>query len=73
MDNLAAGGQPEFHYPLGPGRVPSTELVHWRLFGYEAYPFCGRACLEALGHGLPASRETFSPFWLCAVSPAART
>ena len=73
MDNLAAGGQPEFHHPLGSGRVPSPELVHWRFFGYKAYPFCGRACLEALGHGLPASRETFSPFWLCAVSPAART
>ncbi len=53
MDRLAADGQSGFHYPLGPGRVPSTELVHWRFLGYEAHPFCGRACLEALGEGVP--------------------
>lgn len=52
MDHLAAEGQSGFYYPLGPGRVPSTELSHFRLFGYGGYSFPGRACLEALGHGL---------------------
>lgn len=49
MDRLAADGQSGFFYPLAPGRVPSTELVHFRFFGYEGFPFPGRACLEALG------------------------
>jgi 2,3-bisphosphoglycerate-independent phosphoglycerate mutase len=52
MDRLAAEGQGGFHYPLGPGRVPSTELVHWRFFGYGDRPFPGRACVEALGAGV---------------------
>lgn len=52
MDRLAAEGQSGFHYPLGPGRTPSTELVHFRFFGYDDLPFPGRACLEALGAGL---------------------
>ncbi|MDP8972737.1 MAG: phosphoglycerate mutase [Actinomycetota bacterium] len=53
MDSLAREGQSGFYYPLGPGRIPSTELAHFRIFGYEGYPFPGRACLEALGHGVP--------------------
>ncbi len=53
MDRLAREGQSGFCYPLGPGRVPSTELAHFRFFGYEGHPFPGRACLEALGAGLP--------------------
>ena len=53
MDGLAREGANGFCYPLGPGRVPSTELVHFRFFGYEGHPFPGRACLEALGAGLP--------------------
>jgi 2,3-bisphosphoglycerate-independent phosphoglycerate mutase len=32
--------------------VPSTELVHWRFFGYSSHPFPGRACIEALGAGM---------------------
>lgn len=55
MDRLAAEGQTGFYYPLGPGRVPSTELSHFRLFGYQNHPFPGRACLEALGHGVPCN------------------
>jgi 2,3-bisphosphoglycerate-independent phosphoglycerate mutase len=54
MDALAREGQSGFYYPLGPGRIPSTELAHFRLFGYGDHPFPGRACLEALGHGGPA-------------------
>jgi 2,3-bisphosphoglycerate-independent phosphoglycerate mutase len=52
MDSLAREGQSGFCYPLGPGRIPSTELAHFRVFGYGGYPFPGRACLEALGHGI---------------------
>lgn len=54
MDALAREGQSGFYYPLGPGRIPSTELVHFRLFGYGGYAFPGRACLEALAYGVPA-------------------
>ena len=53
LDRLAAEGQSGFFYPLGPGRIPSTELVHFRFFGYEGHPFPGRACLEALGAEVP--------------------
>lgn len=53
MDALVGEGQSGFYYPLGPGRIPSTELAHFRIFGYGGYAFPGRACLEALGHGLP--------------------
>jgi 2,3-bisphosphoglycerate-independent phosphoglycerate mutase len=61
MDALAGEGQSGFYYPLGPGRIPSTELAHFRIFGYGGYPFPGRACLEALGHGVPcAPGDTFS-------------
>ena len=61
MDRLVGEGQTGFYYPLGPGRVPSTELSHFRLFGYGGYPFPGRACLEALGHGVRyAAGDTFS-------------
>ena len=49
LDQLAREGQSGFCYPLEPGRIPSTELVHFRFFGYEGHPFPGRACLEALG------------------------
>ena len=55
MDSLAREGQSGFYYPLGPGRIPSTELAHFRIFGYEAHPFPGRACLEALGHEVPCT------------------
>ncbi len=61
MDTLSREGGSGFYYPLGPGRVPSTELSHFRLFGYGRYAFPGRACLEALGHGVPAEPgDTFS-------------
>jgi len=53
LDRLAAQGQSGFCYPLDPGRIPSTELVHFRFFGYEGQPFPGRACLEALGAEVP--------------------
>jgi 2,3-bisphosphoglycerate-independent phosphoglycerate mutase len=52
LDALAATGASGLHVPLGPGRAPSSELAHWSLLGYSQVPFCGRAVLEALGHGL---------------------
>ncbi len=61
MDSLAWEGQSGFYYPLGPGRIPSTELAHFRIFGYGDHPFPGRACLEALGHGVScAPGDAFS-------------
>lgn len=53
MDSLAREGESGFYYPLGAGRISSTELAHFHIFGYGAHPFPGRACLEALGHGVP--------------------
>jgi 2,3-bisphosphoglycerate-independent phosphoglycerate mutase len=61
MDSLAREGQSGFYYTLGPGRIPSTELAHFRIFGYGDHPFPGRACLEALGHGVScAPGDAFS-------------
>ena len=62
MDVLARESTNGFCYPLGPGRVPSTELVHFRFFGYEGHPFPGRACLEALGAGLPCEASDVFAF-----------
>ncbi len=53
LDRLAREGQSGFCYPLGPGRIPATDLVHFRFFGYGSHPFPGRACLEALGADVP--------------------
>lgn len=53
LDAFARDAANGFHYPLGPGRTPSSELVHFRLFGYDGFRFPGRAVLEALGHDLP--------------------
>ncbi|MBJ7603855.1 MAG: phosphoglycerate mutase [Candidatus Dormibacteraeota bacterium] len=52
LDKLARRGACGLHVPFGPGRAAASEVAHWAIFGYEAIPFCGRAVLEALGHGL---------------------
>lgn len=52
LDAFAHGGASGLHVPLGPGRAPSSELAHWAMFGYSRIPFCGRAVLEGLGHGM---------------------
>ena len=70
LDRLATQGQSGFCYPLGPGRIPSTELVHFRFFGYEGHPFPGRACLEALGAEVPC--ETGDVFAFLALRRVAR-
>ncbi|MDH3729699.1 MAG: phosphoglycerate mutase, partial [Acidimicrobiia bacterium] len=51
LDALAARGVSGIHLPFGPGRAPSSEVSHWALFGYDGYPFCGRAVLEGRGYG----------------------
>ncbi|MBI3965968.1 MAG: 2,3-bisphosphoglycerate-independent phosphoglycerate mutase [Chloroflexi bacterium] len=47
LDAVAAAGANGFIYPLGPGRVPSSELAHFALFGYASEAFPGRSTLEA--------------------------
>lgn len=49
LDALAAQGASGSLYPLGPGRVPSSELAHFAFFGYPPDLFPGRAVLEGLG------------------------
>lgn len=49
LDALAAQGASGVLYPLGPGRVPSSELAHFAFFGYPPELFPGRAVLEGLG------------------------
>ncbi len=60
LDELARRGQSGVHLPLGPGRAPASEIAHWAMFGMGANPFCGRALLEALGHGIAVPMGTLS-------------
>jgi len=53
LDALARVGACGYLYPLGPGVCPSTDLAHWELLGYGAFPYPGRAGFEALGLGVP--------------------
>jgi len=53
LDSLAASGMNGWHIPFGWGRAPSSEWAHWAMFGYQDWPFPGRAVLEALGAGVP--------------------
>jgi 2,3-bisphosphoglycerate-independent phosphoglycerate mutase len=61
LDRLARAGASGIHLPFGWGRAASSEVAHWALLGYGDRPFCGRAVLEALGHGraVPYGRPTF--------------
>lgn len=52
LDRLAREGASGTVYPIEPGLVPPSETPHFHLFGYAAFPFPGRAVLEALGHGV---------------------
>ncbi|MFA5867997.1 MAG: alkaline phosphatase family protein [Actinomycetota bacterium] len=56
LDRLAAGGINGVMFPFGPGIAPSSDIAHFRLFGYPArgYPargYPGRGYIEALGEG----------------------
>lgn len=52
LDQLAVKASCGTIYPLGPGRIPASELAHFTYFGYRPEQFPGRAVLEGLGHGL---------------------
>jgi 2,3-bisphosphoglycerate-independent phosphoglycerate mutase len=51
LDRLAAGGLNGVMFPFGPGIAPSSDIAHFRLFGYPARDFPGRGYIEALGEG----------------------
>lgn len=51
LDRLAAKGINGLMYPFGPGKAPSSDTAHFRLFGYRNRDFPGRGYLEALGEG----------------------
>jgi 2,3-bisphosphoglycerate-independent phosphoglycerate mutase len=51
LDKLAASGINGVMYPFGPGIAPSSDIAHFRLFGYSSRDFPGRGYLEALGEG----------------------
>ena len=49
LDRFCARASCGLVWPLGPGRVPSSERAHWRMLGYEDDEFPGRAVFEARG------------------------
>ncbi len=51
LDRLAAGGINGVMFPFGPGIAPSSDIAHFRLFGYPAHGYPGRGYIEALGEG----------------------
>lgn len=57
MDALAASGITGLMYPFRPGISPSSDLAHFRLFGYPRRLFPGRGYLEALGEDLPVEDD----------------
>jgi 2,3-bisphosphoglycerate-independent phosphoglycerate mutase len=57
LDRLAAEGSNGVLFSLGPGRAPSSELAHWRILGYSAEEFPGRAVFEAVGVGQPVDPD----------------
>lgn len=62
LDRLAQEGASGTIYPLGVGRVPSSERAHFAYLGYSGYPFPGRSVLEALGRGLSVPRDAVVSF-----------
>lgn len=52
MDRLAASGMCGHMYPVSPGICTGSDIALWNILGYGAYPYAGRAGLEALGAGV---------------------
>ncbi len=52
LDRLAEEGCCALMYPLAPGVCPSSEVAHWRMFGYRPEEFPGRAYFHALSEGV---------------------
>lgn len=57
MDALAADGVTGLMYPFQPGVAPSSDLAHFRLFGFPRNKFPGRGYLEALGENVPIGED----------------
>ncbi len=55
LDRLAEEGCCALMYPLGPGVCHSSEVAHWRMFGYRPEEYPGRAYFHALSEGIPCS------------------
>ncbi|MDY6795586.1 MAG: hypothetical protein SWK76_09970 [Actinomycetota bacterium] len=53
LDRLASEGCCALMYTVPPGICPSSEVAHWRMFGYKLEDFPGRSYLHALAAGLP--------------------
>lgn len=53
MDRLAREGCCALMYPLAPGVCHSSEVAHWRMFGYRPEEYPGRAYFHALSEGIP--------------------
>lgn len=53
LDHLAASGMCGHMYPVSPGICTSSDIALWRMLGYGAYPYPGRAGIEAVGAGVP--------------------
>lgn len=53
LDRLAEEGCCALLYPLPPGVCPSSEVAHWRMFGFQPDEFPGRAYFHALSEEVP--------------------
>lgn len=52
LDRMAREGSCGHMYPIAPGVCPTSDMAHWRIFGYADIPFPGRAAIEALGESI---------------------
>ena len=53
LDRLAEEGCCALMYTLEPGVCPSSEVAHWRMFGFSPEEYPGRAYFHALSEGVP--------------------
>ncbi|MFV1951313.1 MAG: alkaline phosphatase family protein [Nitrospinota bacterium] len=53
LDKIAGMGINGLYHPLSLGICPSSEIAHFRIFGYDLYDFPGRGIIEASGEGIP--------------------
>lgn len=56
LDRLAEEGCCALMYTLAPGICPSSELAHWRMFGFSPEEYPGRAYFHALSEGVPCRK-----------------
>jgi len=53
LDKLAALGMNGLYHSFFQGIAMSSEMAHFRMFGYDVHDFPGRGLLEAVGEGIP--------------------